>query len=204
MKTRLATVLFVLLLLSAADAQQLRETLGKRVTTAARTPGELTLTVFSSGCRTEADRNAARERTGWFARFARCRLLREVTQPNYVPDAGLTHMGNVMRDTATMAHFHGFGTSNQATATSDTGCIAELTTQYSPNGTRATGTLGGTGATFSTVGVSVIDEAVTVQEFCLMTAATGGTIWSRILTGSVPIGAGQTITTTYTITVTRP
>lgn len=200
------SVLFILLLglVSVADGQQLGETVGGRATNAARIPGELTVTVFSSGCRTDADRLAARQRPAWRALFSRCRLLREITRPNYIPDAGLTHMGNVMRDTATMAHFHGFGTSTQATAPTDTSCITELTTQYSPNGTRATGTLGGTGAEFSTVGVSLLDEAVTIQEFCLMTAATGGTIWSRILTGAIAVGAGQTVTTTYTITITRP
>ena len=101
--------------------------------------------------------------------------------------------------------YHGLGTSSGAIAETDTGCTTELTTQYSTDNTRATGTTTeGTGTNvYRTVATNTVDAGVTIQEFCLMSQAAvgGGVMWSRILTGSIALNSGDSLQTTYDLTV---
>lgn len=102
--------------------------------------------------------------------------------------------------------YHGIGTSTTAPAETDTGCGTELTTQYNPDNTRATGTLTEGAATniFRTVATNTVDATVTIGEFCLMSQAAtgGGTMWSRVLVSpTVGLNSGDSIQTTYDLTV---
>ena len=100
--------------------------------------------------------------------------------------------------------FHGIGTSSAAVAETDTGCTTELTTQYNPDNTRATGSQTNNGANiYRTVGTNTVDSGVTINEFCLMSQAAtgGGTMWTRILTGAIALSASDSLQTTYDLTI---
>jgi hypothetical protein len=99
--------------------------------------------------------------------------------------------------------YHGLGTSSAAIAETDGGCTTELTTQYNPDSTRATGTQTNNGANvYRTVGTNTVDGAATIEEFCLMATASGaGTMWTRILTGTIVLAGGDGLQTTYDLTI---
>lgn len=99
--------------------------------------------------------------------------------------------------------YHGIGTSSVAIAETDGGCTTELTTQYNPDSTRATGTQTNNGANvYRTVGTNTVDASATIEEFCLMATSTGaGTMWTRILTGTISLSAGDGLQTTYDLTI---
>lgn len=73
--------------------------------------------------------------------------------------------------------FHGIGTGAVAEASSDTALGTELTTQYNPDNTRATGTTteGASANIYKTVGTNTPDAAVAITEHGILSqAATGG------------------------------
>jgi hypothetical protein len=133
--------------------------------------------------------------------------------PNNIPNSAETALRDCFNnDTGTACSlivklwkFHGLGTSSQAINETDTGCITELTTQYTGD-VRATGsqTTNGTNV-YRTVGTNTIDSGgpVSIQEFCLMNQAAtgGGTIWTRILTGTITLQTSDSLTTTYDLTI---
>jgi hypothetical protein len=131
--------------------------------------------------------------------------------PNQIVNAGETALRDCFGGTGTPTcttvqnfKFHGIGTSSQAIAETDTGCVTELTTQYNPDNTRATGSQTNNGANvYRTVGTNTVDAAVTIQEFCLMSQAAtgGGTMWTRILTGAIALSSGDSLQTTYDLTI---
>jgi hypothetical protein len=131
--------------------------------------------------------------------------------PNQIVNAGETALRDCFGGTGTPTcttvqnfKFHGIGTSSQAIAETDTGCVTELTTQYNPDNTRATGSQTNNGQNvYRTVGTNTVDAAVTIQEFCLMSQAAtgGGTIWTRILTGAIALSSGDSLQTTYDLTI---
>jgi len=100
--------------------------------------------------------------------------------------------------------FHGIGTGATAAAEGDTGCQTELTTQYNPDNTRATGSQTNNGANvYRTVGTNTVDAAAAVTEWCLLTAATGaGTpMWSRVVFSTINLASGDSLQTTYDLTI---
>lgn len=99
--------------------------------------------------------------------------------------------------------YHGIGTSSAAIAETDGGCTTELTTQYNPDNTRATGSQTNNGANvYRTVGTNTVDASATIEEFCLMATSTGaGNMWTRILTGTISLGNGDGLQTTYDLTI---
>ena len=131
--------------------------------------------------------------------------------PNQIINAGETALRDCFGGTGTPTctvvqnfKYHGVGTSSAAIAETDTGCTTELTTQYNPDNTRATGSQTNNGANiYRTVGTNTVDASVTIQEFCLMSQAAtgGGTMWTRILTGGVSLSSGDSIQTTYDLTI---
>lgn len=73
--------------------------------------------------------------------------------------------------------YHGIGTGTNAEASGDTALQTELTTQYSPDNTRATGstTEGASANIYRTVGVVTVDSSVSATEHGIFSqAATGG------------------------------
>jgi hypothetical protein len=131
--------------------------------------------------------------------------------PNQIINAGETALRDCFGGTGTPTctvvqnfKYHGIGTSSTAIAETDTGCGTELTTQYNPDSTRATGSQTNNGANiYRTVGTNTVDATVTIQEFCLMSQAAtgGGTMWTRILTGGVALSSGDSLQTTYDLTI---
>jgi hypothetical protein len=128
--------------------------------------------------------------------------LRKVTNAgvNYIVDAfqNLTELENFK--------FHGIGTGTNAEAATDTALQTELSTQYNPDNTRATGTLGeGASANiFRTVGTNTVDAAVTITEHGIFTQAAtgGGTLLDRsMFTPGVGLASGDSIQTTYELTI---
>jgi hypothetical protein len=100
--------------------------------------------------------------------------------------------------------FHGIGTGSTAAAEADTGCQTELTTQYNPDSTRATGSQTNNGANvYQTVGTNTVDATAAVTEFCLMSSATvgAGTIWTRLVFAAVNLNSADSLQTTYSLTI---
>lgn len=102
--------------------------------------------------------------------------------------------------------FHGIGTGGTAEATGDTALVTELTTQYNPDSTRATGTLAeGAGANvFRSVGTNTVDAAAAITEHGLFSQAAtgGGVLWDRSLFSVVNLASGDSLQSTYDATMT--
>jgi hypothetical protein len=100
---------------------------------------------------------------------------------------------------------HGIGTGTVAAAETDTALGTELTTQYNPDNTRATGSLteGASPNIFRTVGTNTVDAAVAATEWGLFSqaAAPGGTLWSRVVFTVINLASGDSLQTTYDLTV---
>ena len=97
--------------------------------------------------------------------------------------------------------FHALGTGTNVEAVGDTALQAELTTQYSPDNTRATGSLaeGASGNIFRSVGTNAVDAAAGVTEHGLMSQAAtgGGTLFDRSVFSVVNLASGDSLAATY-------
>lgn len=102
--------------------------------------------------------------------------------------------------------FHSMGTGTTAEAIGDTALVTELTTEYNPNSTRATGTqtVGGSNNIYSTVATNTLDSGTpAVTEIGLHSAASAGTLLDRFkfsavnLTGANGDGIQSTIQITF-------
>lgn len=117
---------------------------------------------------------------------------------NYIVDA----FQNLVEPEA--MRYHGIGTGTAAEAVGDTALAAELTTQYSPDNTRATGTLGegATANVFRTQGTNTVDEPVTITEHGIFTQAAvpGGTLLDRSVFAGIALASGDSLQTTYDLT----
>jgi len=103
--------------------------------------------------------------------------------------------------------FHGIGTGTTAEAVGDTALVTELTTEYNPNSTRATGSLTeGAGANiFRTIGTNTLDSgtpAVTEHGIFSQAATGGGTLLDRSVFTAINLngGNGDGLQTTYDLT----
>ena len=100
--------------------------------------------------------------------------------------------------------FHGIGTGAAAEAATDTALGAELTTQYNPNSTRATGTTteGASTNIFRSVGTNTVDVAVTITEHGIFSQAAtgGGSMLDRSVFGGIALASGDSIQSTYELT----
>lgn len=101
--------------------------------------------------------------------------------------------------------YHGIGEDNTAEAAGDTALIAELTTEYTTNSTRATGTLaeGASGNIFRTVGTNPVDASVAIVEAGIFSdaAVASGVLLDRSIFGAVNMVSGDSLQTTYELTV---
>lgn len=101
-------------------------------------------------------------------------------------------------------NFHGLGTGSTAEAIGDTALVTELTTQYNPDSTRATGSKSNPGSTntYQTVATNTVDASATVAEHGIFSASSSGTLWDRSLTGTQTLSSGDGLQTTYLLTLT--
>lgn len=145
------------------------------------------------------------------ARHADGSVFATVQKHNNIPNTGETALRDCFGGTGTPSctpvmafKYHGLGTSGTAVAETDTGCGTELTTQYNPDSTRATGSQTNNGANvYRTVGTNTVDASAAVQEFCLMSQAStaGGTVWSRVTFTTINLSSADSLQTTYDLTI---
>ena len=104
-------------------------------------------------------------------------------------------------------NFHGIGTGVTAEAVGDTALVTELTTEYSPNSTRATGVQSQpTSDVYRTVGTNTLDSgtpAITEHGVLSQAATGGGTLLDRSVFAAVNLtGAnGDGLQSTYNLTI---
>lgn len=101
--------------------------------------------------------------------------------------------------------FHGIGLGTTAAVVGDTALETELTTQYNPNSTRATGSLAEAAANiFRTVGTNTVDAAVAATEHGILSQAAtgGGTLWDRTVFTVINLADGDSLESTYDMTAT--
>lgn len=99
--------------------------------------------------------------------------------------------------------FHGIGTGVVAEAVGDTALGTELTTQYNPDNTRATGSQTENGANvYRTVGTNTVDAAVAITEHGILPQAAtgGGTLLDRSVFAAVNLASGDSLQSTYDFT----
>jgi hypothetical protein len=126
-----------------------------------------------------------------------CISLRVVT------DAGVAAIVDAFQGSFTLTNlkFHGIGTGSTAEASSQTALTTELTTQYSPDNVRATGTLteGASANIFRSVATNTVDTAVTITEHGIFSSATvgGGTMLDRSVFGGIALASGDSLQSTY-------
>jgi hypothetical protein len=107
-----------------------------------------------------------------------------------------------------LLNFHGIGTGVAAEAVGDTTLGTELTTEYNPNSTRATGTQSEPSANvYRTVGTNTLDSgtpAITEHGILSQAATGGGTLWDRSVFSAINlVGAnGDGLASTYSMTST--
>lgn len=102
--------------------------------------------------------------------------------------------------------YHGIGTGTGAEAVGNTALGTELTTEYNPDNTRATGSLteGASANIFRTVGTNTVDATVNINEHGIFSQAAtgGGTLWDRSMFSGTPVGltSGDSLQSTYDCT----
>jgi hypothetical protein len=143
--------------------------------------------------------------------------VRRILADGTIIDCGVTHYGKVITDDGAEfivdawqnsvelenMVYHGIGTSATAVGVTDAALNAEITTQYSPDSTRATGTaVEASAQVLRSVGTNTLDGAAVIEEFGLFSqAATGGGImFEHALTGTQTLGSGDGLQTTYEVT----
>lgn len=128
-----------------------------------------------------------------------------VVSRKVVTDAGVAFLVDAFQNLTEVENFkyHAIGTGTNAEAAANTGLQTELTTQYNPDNTRATGTQTENGANvYRTVGLNTVDAGVAaINEHALMSQAAtgGGTCWDRSMFSGSPVGlnSGDGLNTTY-------
>jgi hypothetical protein len=101
--------------------------------------------------------------------------------------------------------YHGIGTGTTAEATGDTALVTELTTQYNPDSTRATGTTvaGSSSNIFHTVATNTVDATAAITEHGILSQAAtgGGTLLDRSVFSVINLSGGDGLTSTYDLTL---
>ena len=99
--------------------------------------------------------------------------------------------------------YHGIGTGSTAEAATDSALVTELTTQYNPDNTRATGsTTEASQKVYRTVGTNTVDASAAIQEHGIFSQAAtgGGVLLDRTVFSTVNLGNGDSLQTTYDLT----
>ena len=124
-----------------------------------------------------------------------------------VTDAGVAFIvddwDNSGTDMSTL-NYHGCGTGTTAEAAGDTALVTESTTALNPDSTRATGTATQPAANqYRSVGVVTFDASAAITEHGLLSQAAtgGGTLWDRSVFSAINVASGDSISFTYTATL---
>jgi len=126
-----------------------------------------------------------------------------------VTDTGVGFIVDAFQNTVELENmkFHGMGTGGTAESAAQTALVTELTTEYNPNSTRATGTTveGATANIYRTVGTNTIDSgtpAITEHGVFSQAATGGGVMIDRSLFAAINLAGGDGIQFTYELTFT--
>lgn len=130
-----------------------------------------------------------------------------VVSRRVITDAGAAAIVNGFRNTfeIELFNFHALGTGVTAEAAAQTALVTELTTQYSTDNTRPTGTQSApAGNQYQSVATITVDANVSITEHALMSqaAAPGGTMWDRSVFTALALNSGDSIIATYIATIT--
>lgn len=130
-----------------------------------------------------------------------------VVSRKVITNVGATAVVNAFRNTFELEqfNFHALGTGGGAEAATDTALGTELTTQYSTDNTRPTGTQSAPASNqYQTVATITLDAAASITEHGVFSqaAAPGGTMWDRSAFTALALNAGDSIVATYIATIT--
>jgi hypothetical protein len=123
-----------------------------------------------------------------------------------ITDVGVAYLVDAWQNSVELEDmkFHGVGTGTTGAAQGDTDVETELTTQYNPDNTRATGSLteGGSANIFRTVGTNSFDASAAITEHGLLSNATvgSGVLWDRHVFAAINVVSGDSLQTTYDMT----
>ena len=126
---------------------------------------------------------------------------------NLVTDAGVNFIVDAFQNITEieLLKFHGIGTGSTAEAVGDTALVTELTTQYTTDNTRATGTTveGASPNIYRTVGTNPVDATVALREHGILDQAAtgGGTLLDRTVFALINLDSGDSLESTYELTV---
>lgn len=122
-----------------------------------------------------------------------------------VTTAGVNFIVDAFQNTTEVETFkyHGLGTGAGAEAVGDTALATELTTQYAVDSTRPTGTTteGASANVYRSVATNTVDGSAAVTEHGIFSAASAGTLLDRSLFSVVNLSSGDSLVTTYDLTV---
>lgn len=124
-----------------------------------------------------------------------------------VTDAGVGYIVDAFQNSVELENmkYHGLGTGTGNEAAGDTALGTELTTEYNPNSTRATGTTteGATANIYRTVATNTLDSGTpAVTEHGVFSAASAGVLLDRSKFAAINMVAGDGLATTYDLTFT--
>ncbi len=123
-----------------------------------------------------------------------------------ITTAGVNYLVDAWQNSVELENFkyHGIGTGSTAEASGDTALVTELTTEYNPDSTRATGSLteGASANIFRTVGTNTLDgtPGAALREHGVFSAAAAGTLWDRTVYSAITLSSGDSLQSTYDAT----
>ncbi len=124
-----------------------------------------------------------------------------------ITTAGVEFLTDAFQDTVEieLMNFHGIGLGGTGPVIGDTALETELTTQYNPDNTRATGVQSEAApAIYRTVGTNTVDATVALLEHGILSQAAvgGGTLWDRSIFSVINLVNGDSLESTYDMTST--
>jgi hypothetical protein len=131
-----------------------------------------------------------------------------VVSRKVITDAGVAFLVDAFQNTTELENlkYHGIGTGGTAESAAQTALVTEITTEYSVNSTRPTGstTEGASANIYRTVGTITVDAAVAATEHGIFSQAAtgGGTMWDRSLFSVINLANGDSLQATYDATFT--
>ncbi len=124
-----------------------------------------------------------------------------------VTTAGVEYLADAFQGSTEpeLFNFHGIGLGSTAENITDTDVETELTTQYTNDNLRDTGTQGeGASANiYQSLGLNQVDASVALREHGLMDNATvgSGTLWDRTVYALINLSSGESLQSTYEVTL---
>lgn len=124
-----------------------------------------------------------------------------------VTDVGVGYIVDAFQNLVELENqkFHGIGTGSTAEAAGETALVTELTTEYNPDSTRATGTTTEQAANiYKTVATNTLDgtPGAALREHGIFSAASAGVLLDRTLFAAITLSSGDGLQTDYRLTLT--